>query len=311
MNISVTWSAIVTTFIAYIAALITMLLGLIGTLFETRRAGQLTRMGRVAVGLIIVSGLTALAAHYLAGEAEKARAIEADTAREAAIARSEESLRALAEAREQIAQLGDELAASRRREELDLMRCANARLVARVRFDQQVAFSEGPWADRYAFLVDEGTDFDPRISAAAVALCDQDTPDLCVVDYFPEPSQVELAEGNARGGPIGLSAAYTSQLWSALRDGPLESRLYPPPVALSSKQPDLECETYPEQTFQYVFLPREPGQSLYDEIAINTTQNPVPVCIPPTPAGSLQNMFDRFWRYSGGRTRRCGKSHCL
>lgn len=273
-----------TTFIAYAAALITMLLGLIGTIFETRRAGRLTMMGRVAVGLIVASGLISLTTRYLADEADRARVAQAGVERQAAIARSEESLRALGAAQDQIKGLEAALAASERRERLALLRSADVRLQATVAFERQGAFSEGPWADRYAFLVDTGTEDDPRISAEAVALCEQDTQDLCVIDYLAEPSQAERAAGNARGGAIRLSAAYGSRLWSALREGPLETRLYPPRVELWLAKSTLQCWIGRNQIFQFVFEPLD-GQSRHGEVATDTSENPVPVCFPPTPAG--------------------------
>lgn len=269
-----------TTFIAYIAALITMLLGLIGTVFETRRAGRLTTVGRVAVGLIVASGLVSLAARYLADEAERARLEQTDAARQ-------ESIRALTDAQKKIGQLEAALAESESREELSLLRSADVRLRATVKFERQLVFSEGRWKDRYAFLVDKGTDADPRISPEAVALCEQDMRDLCVVDYLTEPSPAAREAGDARGGAMRLSAAYTSRLWSALREGPLETRLYPPGVGLALFPPGETCTVSRDQTFQLVFKPR--GDLVRsDEGAIDTTDNALPVCFPHNGSG-------RYW----------------
>ncbi|MEM6760567.1 MAG: hypothetical protein AAF601_13910 [Pseudomonadota bacterium] len=291
---------VVSTFIAYIAVLLTMLLGLIGTIFETRRAGRLTAMGRVAVGLIVVSGLISLVARYVANEAaqaraaaaeqarveEAARAARADADRQEALASAQAQRAALQDAQAKIDDLETALAASQRREELALRRSADVRLKLKVGFERQLAFTEGRWAERYAFLVDEGTNVDPRISEAAIALCQQDTRDLCVVDIWAEPTQEALDAGNARGGGIRLSAAYDSRLWTALRQGPLDTRLYPPQVYVGLGPPWDRCLPDGDGSFQFVFEPRAPdARGRHAAVEISDAQ--VPVCIPDSFAGSF------------------------
>jgi len=264
-----------------------MLIGLIGTLFQTKRDGRLTATGWLVAVLVLCSGLAALGARYLGEEAAAAQAAEAEAQRQAAVAREEQGLQELESARQQIARLEAELTASRDREERVLLRTSDVELVVTLRYgfrDLERLMANGVLADRIDFLIDHGAPdaAEQRISAEAVALCNADPNALCLLDVMPDLTDAEKAanpdwaEYTAPPGALAFSAAYESQLWQRLRDGPVTDNLYPPEMAILLDHAT-DCAVPPAPQYQVVLHPGPEARHLAS--GTNTTANPNPLCV--------------------------------
>lgn len=302
--------------IAYISAFLSMLIGVVGTLFQTKKDGRLTAVGWLVAALIICAGGAAVSSLYLKDQAALADAARAENQRAQETERrlaaedvSRQSLAELQEANSQIARLEEELRAARASQELALLRTSDIELVITIRYDWNFTnyFERGPLAERFNFLIDYGEPdaVEYRISEAAIDLCKADPNDLCALEFFPsQPDDAGLEEGDysPRPGAVSLNATYGSRIWQRLRDGEDSANFYPPWMALFLGDTKAECLSMDEPTgtfFQFLVAMSEEDDGHVSRI-FDTGSARYPLCAPTElDAGTWTPKGLRDERYAG------------
>lgn len=279
--------------IGYIAAILSMMIGLVGTVFETRRDGSLTPMGLVAVVLIVCLGIASIAILYTNQQNEleekisaKAEAADAEKSREAAAKRAEETRALLGEAnrllesqsvqiegaKTRIQELDRLLQASRRREELALRRSADIRLEVGLRYhhkDLARLLSQSQLRNLSKIITEEVSHkkWNHRVAGAAADACAGDAAGKCRFDNSDGYTSIEALHG--------------SEFWRTLRG----NFGWPVAPSLAVKHGRITEPCYkPDLEFQYLST----SLSASKEIYVSLLAPNVPVCtIEPSEYGGF------------------------